>query len=209
MKLIKKFTLGSAKTNCYLIFHNNEYILIDAPEEIEVVTNYLDENNIKLSKILLTHSHYDHIWGLNYLVEKNYINYKNIYCPDKEIFALYDSSRKGNLGSMVGKECIYKYQVTPLSEFVDEEIEIKYFTGHSLQSAIFIFHKDKVIFAGDVIFDEQMQKKYFVLIPTISKQDFISQIKKGILSLNDDYMIYAGHLSDVTVGQRKNENRFN
>ena len=110
MKIIKRFVLGKLKNNCYLIEDNQKIILIDAPGKIDVVAEYLDENDIILDEIYLTHAHYDHIEGLNYLVEQNYINEWKIYCPKEEIPLLKDPSQTGNLSAkFLGREVIYKY----------------------------------------------------------------------------------------------------
>ncbi|BDV02540.1 MAG: MBL fold metallo-hydrolase [Candidatus Hepatoplasma vulgare] len=209
MKILREFILGKVLTNCYLIEHNGKIILIDAPPGIEVVADYLDENNLALNKIFLTHTHYDHIIGLKYLVENNYIDSKNIYCPDEEIFALKNPTRKGNLSDIgIQESFILDYEVTPLSKLKEKGMEFRFLKGHSLQSAVYIFNNDKAIFCGDTLFDEEKQKLYFVMVPNVAKEEFTKTIKDKILTLPEDYIIYPGHLSIKTIGQRKQEERF-
>lgn len=209
MKILKDFILGKVATRTYILEHNGDIILIDAPPEIEEVAKYLDENKLTLNKIFLTHTHYDHIIGLKYLIENKYINSKNVYCPDEEIFALKDSSRKGNLSDIgVHESFVLDYEVSPLSKLNDKDIEIRYLKGHSLQSAVYIFHKDKALFCGDTLFDEEKQTLYFVMVPHVTREEFLNTIKEKLLTLPNDYVIYPGHLSTKTVGERKQEKRF-
>ncbi len=70
MQIKKRFILGVCQTTCYLIEHNNEMILIDAGENSEKISDYLNEKDLKLDKILITHAHFDHIAGLNHLTEQ-------------------------------------------------------------------------------------------------------------------------------------------
>ena len=57
-------------TNCYLIDNNNHSILIDPGDKAELLINYLTQNNLQLTAILLTHGHFDHIGAIDELVEK-------------------------------------------------------------------------------------------------------------------------------------------
>ena len=68
--IIKKFVLGIMSTNCYLIENNNHSILIDPGDKAELLINYLTQNNLQLTAILLTHGHFDHIGAIDELVEK-------------------------------------------------------------------------------------------------------------------------------------------
>ena len=76
--IIKKFVLGIMSTNCYLIENNNHSILIDPGDKAELLINYLTQNNLQLTAILLTHGHFDHIGTIDELVEKYIPNYKQI-----------------------------------------------------------------------------------------------------------------------------------
>lgn len=63
--IIKKFVLGIMSTNCYLIENNNHSILIDPGDKAELLINYLTQNNLQLTAILLTHGHFDHIGAID------------------------------------------------------------------------------------------------------------------------------------------------
>ena len=49
---------------------NNHSILIDPGDKAELLINYLTQNNLQLTAILLTHGHFDHIGAIDELVEK-------------------------------------------------------------------------------------------------------------------------------------------
>ena len=55
----------------YLIIDENQKIACAVdPSESQPISNFIDQNNIKLKYILNTHHHYDHVGGNNELKKK-------------------------------------------------------------------------------------------------------------------------------------------
>lgn len=63
------FSGGFLSSNVYLIVIDNEAVAIDCgmPWTANRVQNYINRNHLKLEYILLTHSHFDHVMGMNRL----------------------------------------------------------------------------------------------------------------------------------------------
>ena len=60
-------------SNTYIIIDNDnkECIVIDPGSKVQSdVVNFIKENNVKLKYIILTHEHFDHCWGANYLLNE-------------------------------------------------------------------------------------------------------------------------------------------
>lgn len=55
-----KVSNGKIKNRCYLIYRGRNGLLIDPAWDYELINRFLVEHNIRLSGILLTHSHRDH-----------------------------------------------------------------------------------------------------------------------------------------------------
>ena len=70
--MIHKITIGQLQTNCYIIYDENtlQGMIIDPACEDSQIIDYIEQNNIKIEKIYLTHCHFDHISGVNWLKEK-------------------------------------------------------------------------------------------------------------------------------------------
>lgn len=64
---IKRFILGNYETNCYLISHKNEAIIVDPGYESEELLNFIKDENLNLKYIFITHGHFDHVGGVNQL----------------------------------------------------------------------------------------------------------------------------------------------
>ena len=71
---IKRFTLGPVMTNLYVVSKNGHGFIVDAVEKSDLVTEYINKNNIQIDFILQTHTHFDHVLGLDF--------YKNLYNVD-------------------------------------------------------------------------------------------------------------------------------
>ena len=82
---IKTFLGGFDKNFCYLVWCEKTKIsaIIDPSTEINPIIEYIENNQLILSKVLITHTHHDHIAYLNDFLDL----YSNltIYCFDQPI----------------------------------------------------------------------------------------------------------------------------
>ena len=113
-------------------FNNDSSVVVD-PGESEPVIEALNANNLKLSDILLTHHHHDHIGGVKKL--KQIYPAANIYGP-KDIRVPTTIVVKDN-------------QIIRLDS-IDEEFRVMDVRGHT-SSHIAYYFKDK-LFCGDTLF---------------------------------------------------------
>ena len=123
MKIIKRFILGPLRTNCYLINANDHICLIDAGVNPQKIIDYCVENNLIIEYILLTHTHYDHIGGLN--------DIKAIF-PDAQVI----------VGSK--EQSFLRDPESNLSVLDDE-----YYQYHGI---CLYFKKERTVFSGDTLF---------------------------------------------------------
>ncbi len=200
MKIIKRFVLSDMGVNSFLLDCNGKIILIDAPAGVNRVTNYLDQNDLSLDYVLITHAHFDHILGANELFNNGYI--KEIYVSPKEVTMFTDNSEDGNLGGKYGLDIKFDGNIISLDELDAESLglEIGYIEGHSIQSAAFIFNQEKVIFSGDTLFKN-----------SIGRTDFnygdLQKLQSGInnvIMTKDDYKVYPGHGFATSTTEEKN-----
>lgn len=77
--LIYRFIFEPVKSNMYVIFNNQEALVFDPSENDELIV-LLKESNIDKVTIILTHEHYDHTSGVNWL--RSYYDAK-VYCQQE------------------------------------------------------------------------------------------------------------------------------
>tara|TARA_Y100000590_G_scaffold238512_1_gene268312 strand:- start:284 stop:1045 length:762 start_codon:yes stop_codon:yes gene_type:complete len=105
------------------------------PSEAEPIISYLDKKKIKLSYILNTHHHFDHIGG-NDKLKKKY-NAKVIgFEGDKHRIPGIDITVKNNDQWIFG----------------NSSVKILHIPGHTLGHICFFFQKEKIAFTGDTLF---------------------------------------------------------
>ena len=200
MKLFKIFMVKPIATNCYLLKEGDDYYLIDCGVETEKIIEYLNVNQIKLTAILITHVHFDHVYGIQALHE--YDNNIDIYIPDEEIPLLYDKGLLKELEESFNIQINITAPVKELSKFTGEFLEVRYISGHSKKSAVFVDHENKNIFAGDTLFFNNIGRSDFIYG---NYDSLIRGIKEELLSLTDEYKVYPGHGLKTTIGyERKN-----
>lgn len=81
MKIICQ-PLGEVQANCYIIIEGENALLIDPGDDYHHLETILKENHAELKAVLLTHAHFDHIAGLDKIVD---LYHTDVYCNPKEI----------------------------------------------------------------------------------------------------------------------------
>ncbi len=89
--------------------------------------------------------------------------------------------------------------------FGDVEFELLLVPGHSPGSLCFVNKKEKYIIAGDVLFDGSIGRTD---LPLGDHNSLITNIKKKLFALEDDYKVYPGHGPYTTIGKERKSNPF-
>ncbi len=144
------FPLGINRTNCYFLINGGSCIIIDPADDCEFLLKKLNEKNLKLEKILLTHAHFDHILALESLKEATNVEVC-IHKDDAE--GLLDPER--SCLTWVGRHVGMDSADVLLSDndtirFGDKKITAIHTPGHTLGSCAYVYGSD--VFCGDTVF---------------------------------------------------------
>lgn len=190
---IKTFVLGVMQTNCYIVSNDeNHCMIIDPGAQGKKVAKYLEENELVLDAILLTHGHFDHIGAVDYLYDKYHCP---IYIHHEDIEMLTNS--RLNL-SYLEKPFSLSAPVTLASEHMEiSGFKICWFhlPGHCPGASMIYLEDENVIFSGDVLFNGSIGRFDF---PNSSKYDTLTSIEK-IKTFNFDATLYPGHGPSSTL----------
>ncbi len=193
--------LGAMGTNCYIIAtENKNAVAVDIGDDFPKFKKFIEDRGLNLKKILLTHSHFDHVLGTEE-ARKTY---------DAEVFVHELDSWK--LNDEEGCFCGFKYgmhfnPVTKFTEIKDSEtitqdeltFKVLHTPGHSAGSVCYIC--DDVIFSGDTLFCGSMGRTDF---EDGSSEEILKSLKK-LANLKGDYKVYPGHFQSTTLeAERKN-----
>lgn len=202
---VKRFVLGMYQINCYLVWNeqNQKGFLVDPGTYSEAIKEYVEEKNIKLECIILTHAHGDHIGGL----EKFMSDYNiPVYIHEKEASILKDSKLNysaGIAGHKVEMEADRLLKDGETLEIGGIPLRILHTPGHT-PGGICIYIAPFLL-SGDSLFEESIGRTDFSYCST---DDLINAIKSKLYALPDDTKVLPGHGMETSIGHEKKRNPF-
>lgn len=187
--------VGPNITNCYLIEDEKKSYLIDPGEDGEKILSIIQEKELKLDKIILTHGHFDHIGGVKFLRERTGVEVY-IHPEDKE----YLLDGKKNLSYLTGEVI----ELLPVDGFLNEgdffaKFRVIHTPGHTPGGISLYSVEDNLLFSGDTIFNNGYGRTDF---PGGDLETLINSINK-LLKLPDETIVYPGHGPTTTIREFK------
>lgn len=69
---VERFVTGIISTNCYLAVNEDtkQAVIVDPAACPKKMLDFIEEKELKIEAILLTHGHFDHIMGIDGFLEK-------------------------------------------------------------------------------------------------------------------------------------------
>ncbi len=203
---IGRLMLGICQTNCYFVYQegSTDVIFFDPADKGDYIYEKLQEKGLNVKGILLTHGHFDHIWGTNKLRE---LSGAPIYAYEAEKVLCEDAIT--NVSDQVGRP----YIVVPDYYVKDgEEITIAGMTckviatpGHTVGSCCYYFEEAGMLIAGDTLFQESVGRTD---LATGSMSAIIHSVKDKLFLLPDETKVYPGHGDVTSIGHEKRYNPF-
>lgn len=200
--MIKRLILGSMQTNCYVVYNENQdCVIIDPGANGQKVAKYIEQNELNLKAILLTHGHFDHIGAVDYL-------YSKYQCPiytHNESFELLKNP-DFNL-SFYEQPFVLKSPVLAVAD----EMNISGFVfqwylleGHCQGSSMIYYPSENALFSGDVLFAGSIGRFDF---PTSSHLETKKSLEK-IKNFTFDARLLPGHGEESTLKFEQENNPY-
>ena len=231
--MIKQFTFNHFEVNCYLVIDEatKQCAIIDpaceASFEDAQLSQFIEQEGLTVTHILLTHAHVDHIAGLRQVCDhyklpvtmhaegRKLLKQAALY-GDMMGFAVDDMSDlevqeiSDNDILLVGSgECAVdstRGQMLPTTHYpLPTKIECRYVPGHCPGSRCFVLHGEKAVITGDALFDFSIGRTD---LPGGDYPTLIDYLKRRILTLPDDYRVLPGHGIASQIGKEKKYNSF-
>jgi hydroxyacylglutathione hydrolase len=196
------FTGGVAQTNGYLIpCDDGSHLLIDAPDGVAA---WITKLGVKVSAVLLTHQHFDHVIDAAELQESGV-----------KIYAFAAASNLLTLDHTIkqwGLPPIAPYLVDELLEDLTSielhghTIQMAHVPGHSPDSVTFHFAKLGQLYSGDTLFAGAIGRTD---LPGHGDHDLLMKgIRGKILTLPENTAVHPGHGPSTTLVQELRRNPF-
>jgi glyoxylase-like metal-dependent hydrolase (beta-lactamase superfamily II) len=204
---IKIFEVGPFAENTYLLINGSSAILIDPgfsnETEYQSFKSALKETT--LEAIVLTHSHVDHVLGLQRVLKDFDVK---VYVNTNDLF-LWENF--GSQATMFGLNQV-GFSFTPEALPKDSEFEVGgfkfeclYTPGHSPDHTSLYFKEEAFVIAGDVLFNGSIGRTDLY---QGSFEVLEQSIKNKLYVLPDSTKVYPGHGPATTIEVEKSGNPF-
>ncbi len=207
---VNKFVVNPLGENSFIVSNETgECVFIDPgfyyEEEHQEIKDFIAENQLNPVKIVNTHCHFDHIWGVEFVRNEYKIPFlahteDNFWVEratqQAEMFGFEMNSVAPADSFLVENEYI---------EFGNSRLKIIHVPGHSPGHVVFYSENDKILIAGDVLFYGSIGRTD---LPGGDYQTLISNIKNKLFDLPNETKVYCGHGPETSLGFEKRTNPF-
>ena len=194
--------------NCTLLWCKQtlEGAVVDPGGDLDLILSAVEKIRIKLTKILLTHGHLDHVGGTTDLAKRLGIPIEG---PQKEDRPLIEQ---------LPQQCIM-YGFPPTQSFTPsrwleqgdtvgfgkEELEVLHCPGHTPGHVVFFHRGERLALVGDVLFKGSVGRTD---LPRGDYDQLINSIRNRLWPLGDDVSFIPGHGPRSTFGTERCSNPF-
>jgi hydroxyacylglutathione hydrolase len=207
---LNKLVFNPFQVNTYILSdETGECVIIDpacyGPDEQTLLSDHIHNNDLKVSAVLFTHGHIDHILGAAFV--KNTYQVKSM--AHKDSISFFEGSAA--YGTMFG----FDIETPPLPEiflsqddmvtFGSQRLKVLHTPGHANGSICFYSEAEKLLIAGDVLFQGSIGRTD---LPTGNYELLINSIENQLLVLPAEVKVYPGHGPATTIGFERENNPF-
>ncbi len=216
--MIKRFTFNHYEVNCYVVFDDRvpttgekrQCAIVDpaceASFEDSQLLQYLDEQHLAPTMVLLTHAHVDHIAGLRQVCE----HFKLPVTMHRDGRKLLRQAEA--YGAIMGF-AVDNMEDLDAVEIDDGEVlkvggldvECRYVPGHCPGSMCFVVAADRAVITGDALFHFSIGRTD---LPGGDYATLIDKLKTRVMILPDDYTVLPGHGIESQIGKERKYNSF-
>ena len=198
--------------NTYLIFDpdTKECAVIDpgmsSSEEEKAIENFIDDKGLKLTHIINTHLHIDHVAGIPFL-KKKYGAPVLAHEGDKFLGeGLVQQAKMFGLNLPLDNIEISEYiQAGDKIKIGNGVMEVISVPGHSKGSVALYDPEGGYLISGDALFQGSIGRTD---LPGGNYRELINSIETQLLSLPDNTVVFPGHGPSSTIGEEKKSNPF-
>ncbi len=195
--------------NCTILFdeETKNGVVVDPGGEVDRIRGTIDDNDISVEAIWLTHGHIDHAGGAMDLKEALGVPLIGPHEDDRELLAnLENQARMFGLDQSVRNVIPDRY----LSEgetvsFGEHEFEVLHCPGHAPGHVVFFNRKARFAHVGDVLFNGSVGRTD---LPGGDHDALIRSIREKLLPLGDDIGFLCGHGPGGRFGDERRSNPF-
>lgn len=209
--IFHKFIFNVFDQNTYVVYNqfSKEAWVFDPGNSNEIendeIERFILENELNLTKILNTHGHIDHVFGVNFL--KEIFNPQFLF-PSLDLPLIKNINLQAEVVGLPAPKIpnvdldIHEFEEL---KFGNETVKILRTPGHSPGGTCYYFVNSKKIITGDTLFFEAIGRTD---LWGGNEIELLKSIEENILKLDDEIEILPGHGPVSTIYHEKINNPF-
>lgn len=204
---IRQLPLGPLKTNCYLVGCEETQLaaIIDPAWDGRSIVAAAEDDGWEISHILLTHTHFDHVGGLQ---ETKELSGAPIYLHPDAVDMLSNTTMSAAFfGLRVPAPPPPDHLLSPGQVLSVGRLSLHtlFTPGHAPGHVCFHLPEYRVLFDGDVLFRGGIGRTD---LPGGDQELLMNSIHSLLLPLPDETRLFPGHGPATTIGDERRTNPF-
>lgn len=204
------FTFNAFDENTYIITNEKKQCWIVDPgmyhdDEKDALFSFITQNQLQPQAIINTHTHLDHIFGVQSVIDKYGIPF-GVHKQESEVLKMAAGS-----ATMFG----FDFKNIPQPTFFiteneplllgDDALQVFYTPGHSPGSISFYYPKGNWVISGDVLFSGSIGRTD---LPGGNTDTLLNSIRKHLFTLPGETKVLSGHGPATNIAEEKMHNPF-
>ena len=207
---ILQFAYNLFEEKAYIVWKETGRCVIVDPgfccaEEKRAMLDALGQKSLKPEAILLTHAHFDHIYGVKELQDLYGIP---VYMsPEDKVILEYDKEMTARFGLPAPDSSFTTADISDGETISAAGIRFEVIStpGHTPGGVCFLDREDGVLFTGDTLFAGAIGRTDFKYG---EYDDEIRSIMEKLIFLDPETKVLPGHGPDTTIGKERTGNPF-
>ena len=204
------FIFNELQTRCCLVWDDNGLCAVIDPAytsaERDTMTSFIGSKNLTPVCVMLTHAHFDHIYGLEDFVRTYNVP---VYMDSKESYSIEKTNPYvcGNFGlalpELPSDDSFRHVQEGDVIEVGDLRFEVLETPGHSAGGLCYLMRDGRILFCGDTIFAGAIGRSDH---PGGDYDLLMKSIWEKLMCLDGDIAAVPGHgpMTDIATERMTN-----
>ena len=205
--ILEMLTVGPFQENCYIIGDEDSGVgvVVDPGDEAARIALAVEQANLEVGSIIVTHAHIDHVGAVAALVDE-------YTCPvlmhaESEPMLKQLPTQAIMMGLKLGKVPAVDRHIGDGDVLEVGELRLRslYTPGHAPGHLAFYVEDQGLVLSGDALFAGSVGR---VDLPGGSMEVLMRSIEERLLTLPDETTVYPGHGPQTTIGNERTSNPF-
>ena len=199
--------VGPLQCNCSIFGDETtrEGVVIDPGDEIDQIQKIIERHGLRITAIVVTHAHIDHIGGAAHL---HRLTGAPVYMSERDAPLMRQLDiQAGWLGMPTPEKPVIDAPVKDgdVIRLADRSFQVLDTPGHTPGSISLLLAAENKVLAGDTLFRDSIGRTD---LPGGNERQILISIRDKLLPLDDSLVVVPGHGELTTIGRERHFNYF-